>query len=150
MSQQEIEAFLTEPRKMQLATIGPDGAPHLVTMYYTLVDGRVAFWTYRTSQKARNLDRDPRATCLVEAGDSYDELRGVQISGDVERVEDATRIRSVGEAVFTRYAEAEVTAEVAGYLDAQAAKRRAYVLHPTKVATWDHRKLLGDGGAGER
>ena len=145
MSPAEVEAFLAEPHKMQLATLGPDGAPHLVTMYYAVDDGLLAFWTYRTSQKARNLERDARATCLVEAGDGYDQLRGVQIQGTAERIEDVARIRAIGAAVFIRYFDGSPD-DAGGYLDAQAAKRWGYLLHPDKTATWDHRKLDASGG----
>ena len=68
-------AMLSDGRKLQLATINPDGTPHLVTMYYVMIDGQIIFWTYRSSQKARNLQRDPRVTCLVETGEEYFDLR---------------------------------------------------------------------------
>lgn len=140
MSDAEMAEFLAAPHKMQLATINPDGAPHLVTMYYAMFDGLLGFWTYRTSQKARNLERDARATCLVEAGEGYDQLHGVQIQGTVERIEDSGRIRDIGSAVYGRYI-ADFTQEMTEYLEPQARKRWAYLLHPRKVATWDHRKL---------
>ena len=147
MTHEEIEQFLIEPHKMQLATINPDGTPHLVTMYYGVFDGLLGFWTYRTSQKARNLERDPRATCLVETGDGYDDLRGVQLSGTVERIEDVDRIRSIGATVYGRYI-ADFGPELEGYLGPQAQKRWAYVLHPVKVSSWDHRKLAAAAAAG--
>ena len=140
MTADEVAAFLAAPHKMQLATIDTDGAPHLVTMYYAMFDGLLGFWTYRTSQKARNLERDARATCLVEAGEGYDQLHGVQIQGTVERIEDPGRIREIGSAVYGRYI-ADFTLEMTAYLEPQARKRWAYLLHPRKVATWDHRKL---------
>ena len=81
MSEAEIEEFLAGDMKVQVATIGPDGAPHLTTLFYVLDEGRIAFWTYGSSQKVKNLRRDPRITCLVEDGDDYFELRGVSITG---------------------------------------------------------------------
>jgi PPOX class probable F420-dependent enzyme len=143
MSPAEVAVFLAGRHKMQLATINPDGAPHLVTMYYAVFDGLLGFWTYRTSQKARNLERDARATCLVEAGEAYDELRGVQIQGTVERIEDTDRVRFVGMTVYGRYD--DVTPAMAAYLEPQASKRWAYLVHPAKIATWDHRKLADVG-----
>ena len=68
MTAADQAALLAQSHKLQLATINPDGTPHLVTMFYVMLDGQIAFWTYRSSQKARNLARDPRVTCLVEAG----------------------------------------------------------------------------------
>ncbi len=96
MSDAEVAEMLAAGRKVQLATISPDGYPHLVTMYYTLVNGKIAFWTYRTSQKALNLARDPRISCLVETGDAYFDLRGVQIQGTVETITDPDAVYQIG------------------------------------------------------
>ena len=49
MTAGEATALLTQSHKLQLATINSDGTPHLVTMFYTMQGGRIAFWTYRTS-----------------------------------------------------------------------------------------------------
>ena len=147
MTDAEQAEFLAAPHKMQLATINADGSPHLVTMYYAMFDGLMGFWTYRTSQKSVNLGRDPRATCLVETGEGYENLRGVQLSGVVERIEDTDRIRAIGAAVYARYIK-DFTAELESYLDPQARKRWAYLLHPAKVSTWDHRKLAAAMTAG--
>src|SRR5690349_10840758 len=81
MDDDEVAAFLAEQHLLQLATIDHDGWPHLVTMWYALLDGQIAFWTYAKSQKAVNLRRDQRLTCLIETGDDYPDARGVQIKG---------------------------------------------------------------------
>src|SRR5262249_55562281 len=91
MTAAEQAALLAESRKLQLANINRDGTPHLVTMYYVMLDGQIAFWTYRSAQKARNLARDPRATCLVETGEEYFDLRGVQVVGLARCIEDPAR-----------------------------------------------------------
>jgi PPOX class probable F420-dependent enzyme len=138
MSPTEVAAFLAAGRKVQLATINRDGTPHLVTMFYGMRDGRIAFWTYRTSQKARNLARDPRLTCLVEDGDGYFELRGVQLRGTVEFVDD---VAAVGRLIAAQLAGVPAD-ELDSYVAQAAAKRVAYVVRPEHVASWDHRKLL--------
>src|SRR5437773_5184400 len=81
MTDEEIRAFLEEQRTLQVATIDHDGYPHLVAMWYVLINDEIAFWTYAKSQKAVNLRRDPRLTCLVEARQRYDEPRGVHYKG---------------------------------------------------------------------
>ena len=141
MTADEATALLTESHKLQLATINADGTPHLVTMFYTMQGGRIAFWTYRTSQKARNLARDPRVTCLVETGEEYFDLRGVQVVGRVETVEDPAAILEIGRGI------AGVMAGMAdGALDEYVAhtarKRLGYLVDPVRVISWDHRKLL--------
>jgi PPOX class probable F420-dependent enzyme len=136
----EATELLAAGGKLQLATINADGTPHLVTMYYALVDGRIAFWTYRTSQKARNLERDPRVTCLVEAGDDYFSLRGVQVNGVVQPTDDPVAVAEIGARVVA--GSLGLPAEhLDGYVAQTAPKRRGYLVEPVRTASWDHRKL---------
>jgi PPOX class probable F420-dependent enzyme len=147
MSEDEAWALVAEERKLQVATIGPDGRPHLVTMFHAVLDGRLVFWTYARSQKIRNLDRDPRLTCLVEGGEEYEQLRGVQITGRARIVRGSEDVAVVGRAVVCRMLgldpaddlDPAVTAEVAR----QAQKRVAVEVVPDRVVSWDHRKLTG-------
>ena len=141
MTSQEVEAHLAGPHKLQLATINPDGFPHLVTMYYDVFDGQVGFWTYRRAQKTVNLQRDPRLTCLVEAGDDYMTLRGLQIQGRARLIEDTERIAEVGRRVYGRYIEGGITPELEPFIAQQATKRVAVMVEPDRVISWDHRKL---------
>ena len=147
MSDEEVEALLAENLKVQVASNGADGVPHLSTLFYIVRDGRIAFWTYSRSQKIRNLERDPRVSALVEDGTDYFDLRGVSIRGRAEIVRDYDAIYSIGSEVATRMVAAE-SFEALGDLgretvEKQATKRVAVVIHPEKVATWDHRKLVG-------
>jgi PPOX class probable F420-dependent enzyme len=141
MTADEAAALLAESRKLQLATINPDGTPHLVTMFYVLLGGRIAFWTYRASQKARNLARDPRLTCLVETGEEYFELRGVQVAGRAQIVEDQAGILEIGRAVAGGLAGVPADA-LDGYVEQAARKRVGVIVEPTRTISWDHRKLL--------
>src|SRR5690349_13541598 len=104
MSEAEVEAFLRANIKVQVATLDKDGAPHLTTLFYVVDDGCIAFWTYGTSQKVRNLERDPRISALVETGQEYSELAGVSIRGTAELVRDPDGIRRIGSAVVTAMA----------------------------------------------
>ena len=153
MTAAEVADMLASNRKVQLATINPDGYPHLVTMYYTLADGKIAFWTYRTSQKALNLARDPRISCLVETGDAYFDLRGVQIQGTVDTITDPDAIYKLGLGIGNVMGNALAGASAAGtavagaavndYVVNAARKRYGYIVEPTRVISWDHTKLLG-------
>jgi PPOX class probable F420-dependent enzyme len=140
MTDAEVTKFLDDERTLQLASIGPDGVPHLVPMFFGLIDGRIALWTYAKSQKAANLRRDPRVSCLVEAGEQYGELRGVSITGRAELHDDYDTVYRVGEALFGRYQGSMTHASRAG-VEAEAAKRVAVFIEPVKTVTWDHRKL---------
>ena len=145
MTPAEVEEFLAGSLKVQVATINPDGSPHLTTLFYVLHEGRVAFWTYASSQKIKNLERDDRITCLVEDGSDYFELRGVSITGRATLVTDEDTIREIGSAVATRMVGASDFSELgemgAAEVERQVRKRYAVVVEPTKVASWDHRKM---------
>jgi PPOX class probable F420-dependent enzyme len=141
MSADEVASFLATSRKVQLGTLNPDGSVHLVTMFYGLVDGQIAFWTYRTSQKALNLARDPRITCLVEDGSDYFELRGVQVRGTVRVLAEFAQVLEIGKLVAGGMSGSSSAAADA-YVAQAAPKRFGYIVEPTRVVSWDHRKLL--------
>ncbi|MCW2946168.1 MAG: pyridoxamine 5-phosphate oxidase [Actinoallomurus sp.] len=141
MTDDEVAQLLKQQNKFQLATINRDGTPHLVTMFFGLVDDKIAFWTYRTSRKAHNLARDPRVTCLIETGVDYFELRGLMMYGSVRTLTDPNDVRYVGSEVVRRMMNLEDDDAIAPFVEETAAKRYAYIVEPTGVASWDHRKL---------
>jgi PPOX class probable F420-dependent enzyme len=143
MTAGEVSSLVAEQRKLQLGTINPDGTPHLVTMFYAIVDDKIAFWTYRASQKARNIERDPRVTCLIEAGEDYFELRGALVYGNAKVMTEQNEVRYVGAEVVRRMMGLEDDA-AAPNASHTAAKRHAYIVEPVRVASWDHRKLAGN------
>jgi len=143
MTDDEAESFLDEQRTMAVATIGRDGFAHVVAMWYVLLDGKLAFWTYAKSQKAVNLRRDHRVTCLVESGEAYDELRGVQIKGRATLIDDPAEVLRLGETIWERYAGGPLNEAMRQMVAAQARKRIGVIVEPVETATWDHRKLGG-------
>ncbi len=147
LSEQEVADFLEDNLKVQLATVGPHGEPHLTTLFYVVDDGLIAFWTYGRSQKIVNLRRDPRVSALVEDGAAYDELRGVSITGTARLVEDYDEVKRVGTLVVTRMAGGVDLGDFgAEAVAAQARKRVVVVIEPDHVASWDHRKMnTGEG-----
>jgi PPOX class probable F420-dependent enzyme len=144
MSDGEIRALLAQARTAHFATIGRNGRPHLVPLWFTPHGSGIATWTYRTSQKIANLRRCPQATILVETGDSYERLRGVSMECDVEVVDDPARIATIGGALLARYSGTdELDPELDGFLTTQARKRFGLVCTPTRTLSWDHTKLGG-------
>ena len=142
MSDDEISAFLEAGRDLQVASINADGTPHLVTMWYAMQDGEVAFWTYGKSQKIINLRRDPRLTVLVATGEVYEQLKGVSIQGQAEIVDDPDDVLRYGEAVYERYW-GPLNDTVLEGVRAMGAKRVVIVVKPDKILSWDHSKLGG-------
>jgi PPOX class probable F420-dependent enzyme len=127
---------------MNVASIGPDGRVHLVAMWYGFLDGSPAFWTYGKSQKILNLRRDPRVTCLVETGEQYNELKGVELVGTAEIIEDRDTIMAVGRSVSERYT-GPWNDTMAVAIEQVGAKRLAVKIDVEKVVSWDHTKLGG-------
>ena len=142
MSDDEISAFLEAGRDLQVASIDADGTPHLVTMWYAMQDGEIAFWTYGKSQKIINLRRDPRLTVLVATGEVYEQLKGVSIQGQAEIVDDPDDVLRYGEAVYERYW-GPLNDTVREGVRAMGAKRVVIVVKPDKILSWDHSKLGG-------
>jgi len=142
MNDEEIRAFLEEQHTLQVATIDHDGWPHLIAMWYVLIDDQVVFWTYAKSQKIVNLRRDDRLTCLVETGERYDELRGVQIKGRAIISDDRETIQRIGEAIWERYT-GPLNDTTRQMVEAQAAKRVVVFVKPVEIVSWDHQKLGG-------
>jgi len=140
MSDDEITDFISRSRTGTLATIGPNGQPHLVAMWYGIVGGDIWLETKIKSQKAVNLLRDPRFTFMIEDGDTYDTLRGVSFEGTVEIVDDPDVIFEVGVSVWERYT-GPYTEEMKPAVDMMMNKRVAVRLNSTRTRSWDHRKL---------
>ena len=162
----EQRELIEGERVVVVSSLGPRGWPHSTPMWYVPREedvpppsiGRsptarreargcphVWVWTYAKSQKVRNLERDPRATLLVETGREYTELRGVMIEAAAEIHRDPETVSQFGKQLTVRYSEGleSVEGDAAAALEAQAAKRVAIEFHPRRTATWDHRKLGG-------
>ena len=141
MTEDELRAFLDEQLTMVVATIGPNERPHLMPLWFVRDGADLRGWTFAKSQKARNLERDPRATVQVESGVEYQDLRGAMLECDVEVEREVGRVETYGEALVDRYAGG--SPEMKDFFRAQAPKRVGLRFTPTRVVTWDHRKLGG-------
>jgi len=145
LSAEEQLELLESERVAVVSSNGPRGWPHSMPLWYVVREGEIWIWTYAKSQKVRNLERDPRATVLVETGVEYGELRGVQIEAEAELVRDPDRIVEYAKEMTVRYSDGidKVEGDAAAALEAQAPKRVAIRFEPKRVASWDHRKLGG-------
>ena len=142
MTEAEIEAYLREQKILNIASIGPSGHPHLVAMWFVMMDGKITFWTFAKSQKVVNLRRDPKITGLIESGDSYDQLKGLEVVGTARFIEDYDSILAIGKAVGVKYnGEAAVSDAALPFLEAQAAKRIGIAIDAERFVSWDHTKI---------
>jgi PPOX class probable F420-dependent enzyme len=140
LSDEEIQTFLAGSRSMTLGSVGPTGQPHLVAMWFALIDGEVCFETKAKSQKALNLRRNPQVSCLVEDGAVYEDLRGVAIEGVAEVSDDADLLWSIGVNLFERYY-GPYTEDLRPIVEVMLNKRVAVRVRSQRVRSWDHRKL---------
>jgi len=145
LSAEEQLQLLESERVAVVSSNGPRGWPHSMPLWYVVRDGEIWIWTYAKSQKVKNLERDPRATILVETGVEYGELRGVQIEAEAELIRDPDRIVEYAKEMTVRYSDGidKVEGDAVAALEAQAPKRVAIRFAPVRVASWDHRKLGG-------
>jgi PPOX class probable F420-dependent enzyme len=142
MTEPETEAFLAGRRTMSVATVGPSGHPHVVAMWYGFLAGVPAFWTYGKSQKIANLRRDPKLCCLVEDGETYEELRGVEIVGSGTVIEDPEVVLQLGCSIYARYF-GELNGAAREAVAVMGTKRVAVRINAEKIVSWDHAKLGG-------
>jgi PPOX class probable F420-dependent enzyme len=145
LTAEEQAELIDSERIAVVASHGPRGWPHLMPLWYVPRGGEIWIWTYAKSQKVKNLERDPRASLLIETGFEYGELRGVQIEAEAELIRDTDRIVEFAKELTIRYGDGieSVEGDAAAALQAQAPKRVAIHFHPKRIASWDHRKLGG-------
>jgi PPOX class probable F420-dependent enzyme len=145
LTEAELAELVEGERVVVVSSIGPRGWPHSMPLWFVPRGGELWIWTYAKSQKVRNLQRDPRATLLLETGHEYGELRGAMIEAEAEIHSDFETVIGFAEELTVRYAEgiSSVQGDAKAALEAQAPKRVAIQFKPLHTATWDHRKLGG-------
>jgi PPOX class probable F420-dependent enzyme len=140
MTDEEITAFVAQQRTATMATVGPGGLPHLVAMWYAVIDGVLWFETKGRSQKAVNLGRDGRITVLIESGHTYNELKGVSLEGRGVVVDDPDALWAVGVSVWERYT-GPYTEQMRPFVEMMLNKRVAVRVDVERIRSWDHAKL---------
>jgi enoyl-CoA hydratase/carnithine racemase len=133
-----VADLLTGPRAV-FVSHSPQGRLHAVPVYFARRDDRLLVSSYRTSQKVVNVQRDPQASLLLDAGSGYDDLRGVLLQGRARVLDlEPAAVAAVAAEVFTRYAgRAPASGDLARFVR-QAPKRVVLEFRWDGVVTWDH------------
>ncbi len=147
MTDEEYRAYIDAAHTIIITSIGKDGAPHPMPMWFGLEDdGAIVMSTFTKSQKIKNIERDPRVALLIESGAVYDQLKGVVIDGAAELVRDSEAVTDILVRVNARSVDGmqdanadQIRAAVAG----TAKKRTGIRIRPQKIVSWDHSKLGG-------
>jgi PPOX class probable F420-dependent enzyme len=144
MTDEEVATFVERSRTATMATNGPTGVPHLIAMWYGLVDGKIYFETKAKSQKAANLRRNANIAVMIEGGTTYDQLRGVAIEGTAHLIEDTEdpEYWAAAVSVFERY-NGPYSDEMKPFVDIMMNKRIVVRVDATRTRSWDHRKMGG-------
>ena len=140
MTDDEVAAFIASSRTATMATVGPNGMPHLVAMWFGVIDGQIWFETKAKAQKVKNLQRNPQLSVMIEDGLTYDSLRGVSLEGTGAIVDDPDQLWAVGVSVWERYT-GPYTDEAKPFVEMMLNKRVAVRLDVDRVRSWDHTKL---------
>lgn len=140
MTDEELALFIDQSRTCTMATVGPGGMPHLVAMWYAWLDGHIWLESKAKAQKIVNLRRNDRMSVMIEAGNTYETLRGITLEGRGVIVEDPDELWRVGVNVWERYT-APYSEEFQPFVEAMLRKRVAVRLDVGRVRSWDHRKL---------
>ena len=136
----EQSAILANAKTAIFVTIGPDGVPDPTAMWFVLDGaGDVVMRTYAKSQKVKNLERDPRVAVLFEDGETYDTLRGLQLTGRVELSRDIDEVLDVVAGLARKYQGVETIDRDA--MRDYASKQTVMRLRVERVVSWDHSKL---------
>ena len=140
MTDEEVAAFIESSRTATMATVGPNGMPHLVAMWFGVIDGQIWFETKAKAQKVKNLQRNPQLSVMIEDGLTYDSLRGVSLEGTGVIVDDPDDLWAVGVSVWERYT-GPYTDEAKPFVEMMLNKRVAVRLDVDRVRSWDHAML---------
>ncbi|MCS7293909.1 MAG: pyridoxamine 5'-phosphate oxidase family protein [Chloroflexota bacterium] len=143
MTPEEQREFLEQGWTLQVASIGPKGFPHLVAMWYVVIDGKIHFTTYGKSQKVMNLRRNPKMAVMLESGKLYHELKGLVIEGTATIIEDTAFTAEVMARVANKYQGLPIPLEATEDRLRAASKRVTIRVEPVDVYSWDHSKLGG-------
>jgi len=143
LTEEEQQEMLENGWTLQVASNGVRGFPHVVAMWYVVMDGKICFSTFRKSQKVLNLRRDPKITVMLESGKAYSELKGLVIEGTAEIIEDTPYVANVMAHVGAKYSGTPIGDPESQAMNPQAPKRVIIRITPDNIVTWDHSKLGG-------
>ena len=136
LTDEEQRELIDSERIVVVSSLGPRGWPHVMPLWYVLRADRVWLWTWRKSQKVKNLERDPRLTLQIEDGLRYEELRGVMLRCEARLHRDEDDVRALGYELADRYGLPRDTWE------SDAAKGICVeCVEVGRRIAWDYRKL---------
>jgi nitroimidazol reductase NimA-like FMN-containing flavoprotein (pyridoxamine 5'-phosphate oxidase superfamily) len=135
LTREELEGFLASQRTVRVATVGPEGTPHVVPLWFVWVQGTMYLNSTLGNPTVENMLRTGRASAVVDDGTAYDELRGVVLTGMVERADDDPRLPEADRLWSEKYMGGSPTPY-------RRWKDRVWLrLRPEQTASWDFRKI---------
>lgn len=139
MDAAERDAFLAAERTCRVATVAADGSPHVTPLWFVWDGSALWLTSVVRSQRWTDLQRDGRVSVVIDGGDGFMELRGVELRGtaapvgEVPRVGDPCAELDAPERLYAdKYANGSVVHD----------GRHAWLrVTPDKIVSWDFRKM---------
>ena len=139
MTVEERDEFLGAQRTCRMATSSADG-PHVSPLWFVWDGAAIWMQSITRSQRWADLQRESRVAVVVDTGDAYLELRGVELRGTVEVVGEVPRTGEPNEILAPM--ERLFAAKYFGLDELPHDGGHAWHrLMPNKIASWDFRKL---------
>jgi PPOX class probable F420-dependent enzyme len=135
LTQEELERYLGQQRTCRVATVGPNGTPHVVPLWFVWHGHTLYLNSTLGNPTVENLLRTGRASAVVDDGESYVELRGAVVSGVAERADDDPLLDEVERLWSEKY----LGGNPPPY---RRWRDRVWLrLRPDHVSSWDFRKI---------
>ncbi len=96
-----LEFLMARPRTAKIATVRPDGRPHVAPIWFTLDGEQLLFTTWHTTAKARNLAHSPWVSICVD--DEAPPFAFVKFDGTVEFSDDMAALLHWATRIGGRY-----------------------------------------------
>jgi nitroimidazol reductase NimA-like FMN-containing flavoprotein (pyridoxamine 5'-phosphate oxidase superfamily) len=144
MTPDEVRAYLRSQPRLIVCSNGTNGFPHPVPMNFAVDnEDRLLIITFGKSQKVKNLERDPRASLLVESGHAYHELKSVMIYAMAEIISERAAFDAAKEAFVGKIQTQVFSKDAQEQAQATMPKRVIVRFTPERTISWDHAKLQG-------
>lgn len=133
LTDEELDELMRTTRTLHVATVSPDGGPHVVPLWFIWHDGTVWINNLRRSRRSRDIQAGSPVALCVDTGEHYGELRGVVLYGRFEEVVEDERLPTIREGFASKYWGAGSVPELKSHVWLR--------MRPDRMASWDFRKI---------
>ena len=129
----ELEELLQTQRTLHVATVSPDGWPHVVPLWFVWREGAIWINNLRRSKRSRDVREGSPVALCVDTGVEYQELRGVVLYGRFESADEDPSLEAVKAEFARKYWKVDSIPDLKSH--------QWLRLRPERTASWDFRKI---------